>query len=123
MASRPLLSPQQVIINGDMSSNVISAVTIVQNVSKVSYDISWIGSPTGTFQVQVSNTYAQNGDGSVKTPGNWNTLPLSTVPSASGSPSNGAIDIETTSFYAIRLMYTAGSGSGTLQATVAGKVS
>ncbi len=121
MASRPMLSPQQVIINGDMSGNVTSLVTVIQNTSKISYDISWTGAPTGTFAVQVSNTYAQNADGTVKTPGNWNSITLSTVPAATGTPDTAAIDVETSSFYAIRLVYTFTSGTGTLQATVAGK--
>ena len=122
MASRPINSPFQVITNASMSTNVTSFPTIIQNLSQIGYDISWAGTPTGTFSVQVSNTYSQNADGTVANAGNWTNLVLSEVPSASGSAGNGFIDIDATGAYAIRLVYTAGSGSGTLNATVCGKV-
>lgn len=122
MSSRPILSPQFVITNGDMSGNLTSLVTIVQTNGKVSYDIAWSGTPTGTFSVQVSNTYTQNADGSVRTAGNWTPITLSSPTAALGSSGNGFIDIDATAAYAIRLMYTAASGTGTLNAVVAGKV-
>lgn len=89
----------------------------------ISYDISWSGTaPLGTMSVQVSNTYAQDSQGNVKNAGNWTTLVLSVVPSVSGNTGNGAIDIDATAFYAIRLVYNRTSGTGTMNATVAGKV-
>jgi len=123
MSSRPIFSPYKVITSGDMTFTVTSDVTIIQNLSQVGYDISWVGTPTGAFSVQISNTYSQNSDGTVKNPGNWTSLTLSTTPTASGSPGNGYIDIDAISAYAIRLVYTPSSGSGTLQATICGKVS
>ena len=124
MASRPILSPQQVIINGDMSANIISAVTVIQNVYSLSYDISWTGTaPVGTMSVQVSNTYSQNQDGSVRNPGNWTTLVLTSPTPVSGSPGNGFIDIDELGAYAVRMVYNRTSGTGTMQATIAGKVS
>jgi len=123
MASRPIFSPYQVITNGNMASTVTSAVTIIQNLSQVGYDISWTGSPSGTFTVQVSNTYSQNMDGTVNNPGTWTTLTLSSPTMATGSSGNGYIDIDAISAFAIRLVYTPSSGTGTLQATICGKVS
>jgi hypothetical protein len=105
-----------------MASQVISAVTIIQNLSQIGYDISFTGTPTGTFSVQVSNTYTQNAVGGVQNPGNWTTLTLSAVPTAAGTPGNGYIDIDALSAYAIRLVYTPTSGDGVLNATIAGKV-
>jgi|ERR1019366_6402085 hypothetical protein len=122
MASRPILSPQQVITNGDMTSTVTSLVTILQTTGKASYDISWTGTPTGTFNVQVSNTYTQDSSGQPANPGNWTTLTLSAPTLASGSSGNGFIDVTVTGAYAIRLQYAATSGTGTLNATIAGKV-
>lgn len=122
MASRPIFSPFPVIVNGNMSTNITSAVTIIQNLSMLSYDISWTGTPVGTFSVQVSNTYTQNGAGVVQNAGNWTTLTLSSPTTATGSSGNGFIDIDEIGAFAIRLVYTAGSGSGTLNATIAGKV-
>lgn len=124
MSSRPLIKPFQVITNGDMSGSITSEVTIVDNLSAISYDISWSGAtPTGTIQVQVSDTYKENANGTgVLVAGNWNSLPLSSTPSISGNTGNGAIDIQILGFYAIRLIYTASGGTGTMQATLAAKV-
>ena len=122
MSSRPVFTPFQVITNDSMASSVTSAVTIVKMLSQISYDISWTGTPTGAFSVQVSNTYSQNADGSVQNPGNWTTLTLSTTPSATGSAGNGFIDIYATGAYALRLVYTAAGGSGVLNAVISAKV-
>jgi len=122
MSSRPILSPYSVITNASMSASVTSLVTVIQTNSMISYDISWTGTPTGTFSVQVSDTYQQNAAGVVSVPGNWSTLPLSSTPTLTGSAGNGAIDIDASGFYAIRLVYNYTSGTGVLNATVSGKV-
>lgn len=122
MSSRPILSPFSVITSASMTGNVTSAVTVIQNITKPGYDISWIGTPVGTFSVQVSNTYSQNADGTVANAGTWTPLTLSAVPAAAGSAGNGFIDLASISAYAIRLVYTAGSSTGTLNATICGKV-
>jgi hypothetical protein len=107
-----------------MASNIMSAVTIIQNLSMLSYDISWLGTaPSGTLSVQVSNTYSQNGDGTVRNPGNWTSLVLSTTPTVSGNTGSGFIDIDAIGAYAMRLVYTPASGTGLMQATINGKVS
>lgn len=106
-----------------MSGNIISKVTIVDNISMISYDISWAGTaPVGLMSVQVSNSYSINADGSVKNLGNWTTLTLSSPPTVSGNTGNGFIDVDVTAAYAIRLVYTQASGTGTMQAILAAKV-
>lgn len=123
MSSRPIISPYSVILNGDMSGNIISQVTVIQTNGKVSYDVSWSGTtPVGSMSVQVSNTYSQNADGSVRNAGNWTTLVLSSSTPVSGNTGNGFIDIDASAAYAVRLVYTRVSGTGTMNATVAGKV-
>lgn len=95
----------------------------------ISYGISWAGtSPVGTLSVQVSNDYSQNEAGGVADPGTWNTLtldvagtPTTSIP-VSGNTGNGFIDILQTGAYAMRLVYTATSGTGLMQATIAAKV-
>jgi hypothetical protein len=92
----------------------------------VSYDIAWSAgsTPIGTITVQVSNSYEQNADGSVRTAGNWTTLTLTGGnPAVSGTSGNGFIDLGMVSAYAIRLVYTRSSGSGTLTVIVNAKVS
>lgn len=88
----------------------------------ISYDISWTGtSPVGAMTVQISNTYSVNADGSVKNAGNWTTLVLSAATSVTGNTGNGFIDIDATGAYAMRLIYTRGSGSGTMNAMICAK--
>lgn len=123
MSSRPILTPFPVITNGSMSSDITSSVTIIQNLSMISYDISWSGTvPVGTMTVEVSNSYSQNADGSVRNPGNWTTLTLSAPTDVSGNMGNGMIDIDATGCFAIRLKYTRISGSGVMQAIINAKV-
>lgn len=106
-----------------MSGNITSSVTVIQNSSMLSYDISWAGTaPVGTMSVQVSNTYTQNADGTVANPGNWTTLTLSAPTPVTGATGNGFIDVDATGAYAIRLVYNFTSGTGRLNATITGKV-
>lgn len=123
MSSRPQLAPYQVITNGSMAGNITSAVTIIDKLSLMSYAISWVGTtPVGEMSVQVSNDYKKNSDGTVRSAGTWNTLPLSVTASVSGNTDNGFIDIELNAGYAMRLVYTRTSGTGTMQATLSSKV-
>ncbi len=123
MSSRPIKGPYQLVVNGNMAGSITSPATIIQNISMLSYDISWAGTaPVGTMSVQVSNTYSQNADGSVRNAGSWTTLTLSATPSVSGNTGNGFIDIDATGAYAVRAVYTRVSGTGLMQITVASKV-
>ena len=123
MSSRPQFDPFPVITDGDMSTTLISLPTVINKLSMFSYDISWTGAPVGDFSVEVSNTYKQNADGTVRTVGNWTPLPLSGMPTATGTSGTGFIDIEAIGAYAMRLVFTPTSGSGTMNAVASGKVS
>jgi hypothetical protein len=128
MSSRPLLQPTPVIggnsgVIGDMTSPITSLITIISNISMMSYSYSWTGAaPAGAIVVQVSDDYAQDVSGRVSNPGTWNTLPLSATPVVSGNTGNGLIDIDQLGAYAIRTVYTPTSGSGTLTVLFKGKV-
>ncbi len=123
MSSRPLLAPFSVVTNGNMNASITSDVTIIQNVSMISYDISWTGStPVGEVVIEVSNTYRKNTAGEVQVAGNWTPLTLSDATNISGNSGNGFIDIDQLSAYAIRLRYIRASGTGTMNVTCAGKV-
>lgn len=107
-----------------------SGITVLHSQSVCSYDIAWIGtSPVGTITVQLSNTYKLNGDGTVASAGSWNTIPFQdssgsivTSISVSGDTGSAFIDIRVTGAEAIKIIYTVGSGTGTLTAVIAGKV-
>lgn len=136
MSTRTTLRPQVVIPSaqatpansGSMAGNITSAPTILQSLTKLSYSVSWTGtSPVGTISVQVSNDFTPLAGGGV-TGGTWNTLPLNLSGAAvtsipiSGNTGNGFIDIESLSGGAVQLLYTFGSGVGTLTATVKAEV-
>lgn len=123
MSSRPLTKPHKVITNGNMSAPITSEVTVTTNLSMLSYAFSWVGTaPIGVIDVQVSNDFAQNVDGTVRTAGTWNSLPLSSTPNVTNNSDTGFIDIDAMAGYALRVVYTPTSGTGLLQCTVAGKV-
>ena len=129
MSTRPLLDPNiyNPLINGtSMASTITSAPTYLKGLSSFGYDVTWTGTPTGTFQVQVSNTYAQSPVGDVLNAGSWTILPsadfVGTYPVPSGSAGNGFIDVVGTSAAFARLVYVAVSGSGNLTAVIAGRV-
>lgn len=90
----------------------------------LSYDISWSGgsTPVGVMSVQVSNSYSQNADGSVRNAGSWTTVALSSPTNVSGNTGNGFIEVDLTGAYAVRLIYTRTSGSGLMTAIANGKV-
>lgn len=90
----------------------------------VSYNISWTGTPTGTFSVQVCNDYVQpvGVQDYPLTSGTWVDIPLSSVVTAAGVADTAFIDVDVIGAAYIRLVYTRIAGTGTLNATLAGKV-
>lgn len=140
MSSRPQLDPYTVYPNADaspantssMASSFTTQATIVQKLSQISYSCSWLGtSPVGSISVQGSNDYSikPGGANAVQNPGIWNNLVLSfnggtttSIP-ISGNSDHGLIDIASTGLYAIRLIYTAVSGTGNMTVIINAKVS
>lgn len=127
MSDRPLIAPvKPVIPPTSMATSITSAITIIQRLPGISYDMVWTGSPTGTFAVQVSNTVTLDAAGNVLNAGNWNTLPTTsfsgTYPVPSGSAGNGFLDVVGTEAYAVRLVYTASGGTGSLTVYACAKV-
>lgn len=123
MSTRPQFTPAIVINAVSMGASITSSPTIIQKLSMINYSVSWAGtSPVGVITVQASDDYALNSDGTVKTAGTWNTLPLSDTCDVSGNTGNGMIDIDQLAAYAIRLVYTRTSGTGTMSAIISAKV-
>lgn len=123
MSSRPQIPQFPVITNGSMAGSITSQVTIIDKISMLSYAVSWTGTtPVGTMTVEVSNDYKINVDGTVRNAGTWNTVPITPAATVSGNTGNGFIDIGATGAYAVRLVYTRTSGTGTMQAQINCKV-
>jgi hypothetical protein len=76
----------------------------------------------------MSDDYKLAPDGTVENAGTWNTAPISvggtTGNSApvSGNTGTGFVEILGTGSYAVRLVYTASSGTGSLTVIFTGKV-
>lgn len=130
MSTRTAIRPFLAINAGDMSASIIGIPSLLQSISVCSYSYSWTGtSPVGTLSIQASNDYSLSSTGQVLNAGTWSTLPfnlggsvVTSIP-ISGNTGTGFVDLSINGFYAIRTVYTAGSGSGALTAEFVGKVS
>lgn len=117
------LRQYRTITDGNMgSATLTSLVTNIQRLDNIGIQINFAGTPTGTFDVQVSADYAQDEFGNVTNVGNWISLDLTPSPAASGSASQIYIDIAGLSAPWIRVKYTRTSGTGTLNTYVTGKM-
>lgn len=116
-----LLLPVSVVTNGNMTSSITSAVTEIENQDNIGIQMVWTGAPVGVFDVQISMTFKEDAFGNITNPGTWTSIPLSPSISASGSPDNAYIDLNQLSATYIRVVYTRGSGSGTLNIVLDGK--
>lgn len=119
------------IVNASMASNVISAVTSIAFLDNIGLQLNFSGSPVGSFQAQVSADYAQDDYGNVTNAGTWIAVLLTyyngttvvqstSVPTTQGSPIY--LDLNQLSAPYLRVVYTAGSGSGTLNALITAKM-
>ena len=136
MSTRTALRPQIVIPSAQgvpansssMAANITAAPTILNSLTLYSYSVSWTGvAPVGVLSVEASNDCVILAAGGVSG-GTWNPIPLGLLGATvfsipiSGNSGNGMIDIERHGVFAVRLVYTATSGTGTLSATINGKV-
>lgn len=123
MSRKNNLRVYQNITAGDMSTaSITSSVTNIQFLDNIGIQLDFTGTPTGTFQVQVSANHAQDEFGNVTVPGSWIPITLSPSPAASGSADSIYIDINQTSAPWIRVVYTRGSGTGVLNGYITGKL-
>lgn len=97
-------------VSGDMSQLTITSKIIQQkNVDNICLEVAWTGVPVGTFQLFGSLTGQ-----------NWCPVSFS-LPSAAGSAGSFLLDMNQLSFPLMKLVYTKGSGTGTLLAYAGGK--
>jgi hypothetical protein len=113
---KKVLKKAKVINAGDMSGNLTSSAVDIEFLDNIGVQFNFTGTPTGTFDVQISMDYnTQTGAG------NWISLVFSTAPAASGSANQIYIDMNQMSAPYMRVKYTATSGTGSLDAFVCGK--
>lgn len=127
MSSRPLLKPQQVMVDQVADQNRTSLVTNINMVSMISYNVFWENGVTGDFSVEVCNDYvAPVGVQNYQLDsGHWVPLVLTASVTAAGVADSALIDVVLTSACYVRLVFTdtsGGVGTGLINAWIAGKV-
>lgn len=105
----------------DMGQTFTSDPCPCNGQDNIGIELQWAGTPTGTFTVQVSNSYWPGDATSPYNAGVWNTLTLSSTISAAGSSDSAAINLNQLPFSWYRIKYTYSSGSGLVTAIVTQK--
>lgn len=99
------------------SGTVTSSVTDIYLKDNILLQFIWTDTLAGTFDIQVSTNYDKNSPSSAA----WDSLPLSSVPTASGSASNWSVNITELAAKAIRVVFTWSGGSGNLTSWISAK--
>ncbi len=120
-STKRVLEKAQLLTAEDMSVDITSPVFICRFLDNVGIQLDWTGAPVGTFAVQTSTDHEEDNQGNVSVAGNWITIPLSATITASGSPDDAKIAINQIDGAYLRLVYTATSGTGSLNMFINGK--
>lgn len=103
--------------NEDISSNAQSDQTSVHNLDKASIHVTWTGtSPIGVLKVEATNDSPENPSAV------WREVSFGSTIDISGNSGSHDLIFNEIPFNAIRLVYTATSGTGTLTAALSAKV-
>lgn len=120
MARKPLLKYKNV--NAvSMGADITSVATNIEFQDNIGVQFIFTGTPTGTFQIQISADHAEDSQGVVTTAGNWVDIVLDPIPTAAGAPDVIYVDITQISAPWIRVHYTRTSGTGTLTSYITAK--
>ncbi len=99
------VSNQQIVTNGDMSGNITSLSTNIDEVVSYCVQATFTGSPVGSIKVQASNDPTLLGYGDV----------TESIASVTGAGTY-ILNVEFPSYSYVQLVYTSSSGSGTMNA-------
>ncbi len=111
----------QLVTNAAMSGNITSAAQNIQNYDNVGLELDFTGTPSGTFYVDVSNSYQADYLGNVTNTGNWIPLTFSTTPAATGASGQYFFNITDQAPMWIRTRYVQTASTGTLNAYLSAK--
>jgi hypothetical protein len=118
MSRKNILRPFKMLNAVSMASNQTSSVTNVVNIDIAHILVEWSGtSPVGTLAVQ-----ARHNQESTNITGSWFDLDGLSAIAISGNTGSHQILLNELPFSEIRLVYTFTSGTGSLTATIQGKV-
>jgi hypothetical protein len=119
--SRTALIPSGSMANTTITSQAFS----MEKFAGCSFQPNWTGTPTGTFNVFVSNDYASSpalkNDANPMSVGTWTNLGVSIPMIPAGSPGNTFIPVYAACSYYIILQYVGSGGAGVLGGYFAGK--
>lgn len=121
MSRKNTLVVYKIFTAGSMTGNLTSPAVNIQYLDNTGIELDWSGTPVGTFNVQVSISYTQDSQGNITNAGTWNNITLNPQPAATGSAGSYYIEVNQTSATWIRVTYTAGSSTGTLNGYVSSK--
>lgn len=108
--SKNFLPVYPIVTAGDMSASITSSTTDIRYTDDVGVQLTWTGTPTGTFSVNVSTDKV-----------NWVPLALPSSPVAAGAPGSIYLDLFALSAPYIQTTYTPVSGTGVLSANIVAK--
>jgi cytoskeletal protein RodZ len=121
-AGKTRLNSYQFAVAQSIASNYTSTAMDIRNLDNLAFFLVWTGTPTGTFAVQVSEDYTQSSTGTVINAGTWvATTASSGTAVPSGSASAGQLVFTSNANSWVRIVYTASSGTGTLNGYLSGK--
>lgn len=109
---RKNISVFHAIEDGDMSNDITSQLTNIQYLDNVGIQLVYDGNPVGTFTIE----------GSVGESNTFTTLTNLATISASGTGDSILLNLQQVPYTALRIVYTAGSGAGTLNAHLTSKM-
>lgn len=119
-AYKNVLANYHLVNAGSMAASITSDALNVTNLDNVGLTLSWSGTPTGTFSVEVSNDGLWAGltySGSI-----WTALTFTpSLDAPAGSAASTYIDINQLSATALRVKYTRSGSTGTLDVYASGK--
>jgi len=108
LSRKHILNSFQVIEDGDMSGDLTTKVTNVEQEDLIRYTVEWAGTGLiGTFSVEISDNDV-----------NFQPLEFDTSPTIDGDTGAHTLNINIVNFKFSRLVYTFTAGTGTLQAFV-----
>lgn len=101
----------------DLASNITSEQTSVHNLDKASIHVTWDGTaPSGTLIVEATNDSPESPNAV------WREVSFGSTITISGNTGTHDLIFNELPFNAIRLVYTAASGTGTINAALSAKV-
>lgn len=116
-----LLRPVTIYSSTAMATSATSTIVEIKNQDNVGVQLHWTGVPVGTFDVQISSDYSVDIEGNVQNSGHWVSLALNPAITAAGSADDAYVDLNQMSAQYVRVVYTAGSGTGVLSGIVVAK--